>query len=87
MPLDQQEILRRLTLVFRDVLDQDDLVLNRDTTARAVDGWDSLAHVRLMVATEAEFRIRLGTAEIESLKNVGDLVDSIASKVATSPTV
>ena len=55
-------------------------VLGRETTADDVEGWDSLMHVRLTVATEMEFGHRFDTAEINALRNVGDFVDLIASK-------
>ena len=76
----QDHILQRLTAVFRDVLDLDDLELKLTTTANDVEGWDSLAHVRLTVATEQEFKVRLTTVEVSSLKNVGELVSAIAEK-------
>jgi acyl carrier protein len=76
----QDHILQRLTAVFRDVLDLDGLELKLTTTANDVEGWDSLAHVRLMVATEQEFKVRLTTVEVSSLKNVGELVSAIAEK-------
>lgn len=76
----QDQILQRLTNVFREVLDLDDLVLKLTTVASDVEGWDSLAHVRLMVATEQEFQVRLTTVEVSSLKDVGELVSAIAEK-------
>ena len=73
------DVLRRLTDVFRDVLDQPGLVLTRETTADQFEGWDSLTNVRLMVAAEMEFGTRFDTAGINSLRNVGDLVDLIGA--------
>ena len=73
------DTLQRLQDVFRDVLDQPGLVLARETTADQVEGWDSLTNVRLMVATEMEFGTRFDTAGINSLRNVGDLVDLIGA--------
>lgn len=75
------DLLARLNDVFRDVFDDDDLTVTRDTTAADVDGWDSLMHVTLMLRIEAAFRVRLTSAEVTGLKNVGQLADLLASKV------
>lgn len=72
-------ILARLTDIVRDQLDDDDIMLAHNTLASDVEGWDSLAHVRIVVAAEEEFGVRFETAEIASLKNVGALVDLIAT--------
>jgi len=74
------EILSQLTDIFREVFDRPDLTLTPTTTAAQVPGWDSLMNVRLFVATEMEFGARFDTSEINSLKNVGDLINLIKSK-------
>ena len=73
-------ILKKLQIVFQDVFDDDNLTIVRETTAD-VSGWNSLAHIRLMVSVEKAFQIRFSAAEIASLKNVGDLIDLISVKV------
>jgi len=75
-----EQILLRLTDVFRDVFDRYDIVLTPATTADQVNGWDSLMNVRIFVATEMEFGARFDTAEISSLRNVGDLIRLISAK-------
>jgi acyl carrier protein len=74
-------IYDRLTEIFRDVFDNDDLVLTPELTAPEVDGWDSLGHVRLIVAIEQKLKISLSTSEITELANVGQLVDVIERKL------
>ena len=71
-----------LTEVFRDVLDDDSLVLNDSTCAADVDGWDSITHVLLVVAVEAKFGIRLSSGEIQRLKNVGELAALVEAKLS-----
>lgn len=75
-----EEIQKRLTEVFRDVLDRDTIVLSRETTAADIEEWDSLAHISLLVAIEKEFKISLSLAEVEQLRNVGDMFDLIQRK-------
>lgn len=76
--MSDEDVLNRLVSLIADLLDLDDLKLTRATTANEVDGWDSLAHVRIVVAAEQAFGVRFTTGEIASLKTVGDLVDRIA---------
>jgi acyl carrier protein len=48
--MDRAQIYSKLTTVFREVLDEDDIGLKPETTADDVDGWDSLSHIRLVLA-------------------------------------
>jgi acyl carrier protein len=76
-------IYPQLTEIFRDTLDEPDLVLTPELSARDVDTWDSLSHIRLIVAIEQEFRIKFGTREIDGLNNVGELAALIETKLGT----
>jgi acyl carrier protein len=73
-------VLSELTELFRDLFDEETLVLTSETTADHVDGWDSQMHVMLIVAAEQRFGIKFRTAELESLRNVGQFVQLIESK-------
>ncbi len=66
--------------VMCDVFDDDDLRIGPTTTAADVEGWDSQAHVMLIVALEQRFGIRFNTAELDSLHNVGDLAVLIGER-------
>jgi len=46
-----------------------------------VPGWDSLAHINLIVAVEKAFRVSFTTKEVRGLANVGDLVQLVARRV------
>jgi len=69
--------LARLNEVFREVFDDDDLVITRATTAKDIDGWDSLMHVTMIVNVERAFGLKFTSAEVAGLKNVGELEDLI----------
>ena len=79
--MDADEITRRLTLVFREVFDDDAIVLAPTTSAADVDGWDSVANIRLMVSIEEEFRLRFDVGEFQEYRDVGDLLAGIARRV------
>lgn len=79
--MERKEILARVEDIFREELEQSDLVLTDETTAEDVEGWDSLSHVQLVAAMEEAFGIEFKSREILSWENVGDLIDSIQKKV------
>jgi acyl carrier protein len=80
MSQDRPSIFEQLTEVFRDVFDDDELVIDATTTAQDVEGWNSLAHIRLVVSIEKSFKLRFSAAEIGNLKNVGDMIELILLK-------
>ncbi|RJK97865.1 acyl carrier protein [Vallicoccus soli] len=63
----------RLQQVFRDVLGDQGLELSEGTTARDVEGWDSLAHINLMVSVEGEFGVSFTSAQLTAFQDVGAL--------------
>jgi acyl carrier protein len=77
-------VLQELTELFRDLFDDEHLQLDSDTTADQVEGWDSQMHVMLIVAAEQRFGIKFRTAELESLRNVGQFTQLIESKLSGS---
>jgi len=77
----QTEILRTVSVVVGDVVGIDGLDLQPAMTATDVDGWDSLAHVTIIVGLEKAFGIRFRIGEIATLKGVGELVSHIASRL------
>ncbi len=71
------EIMDKLTAVFRDVFDDDSIVLADSTTASDIEDWDSLMHITLISSIENEFDLKFDMKTIVSMKNVGDVVDII----------
>jgi acyl carrier protein len=76
----EDAILARLTEIFREVFGDRSLSLSRGTTASDIKGWDSLAHITLMLSVQRAFRVRLSAAETSQLKDVGALADLLGSK-------
>lgn len=70
----------KLTEVFRDVFDDEDLTPTPEMTADDVEEWDSLSHIRLMLSVEKAFGVRFSTVELGGLKKVGDLAALIEAK-------
>ncbi|HSZ32108.1 MAG TPA: acyl carrier protein [Puia sp.] len=74
-------ILEQVESIFRDVLDNDKIKLDKSSSAQNIDDWDSLNHIQLVVAIEKHFRIKFPTLEIQKWKNVGDMCESIRAKL------
>lgn len=79
----REEVIARLLPVMEDVFDADDLVYADALTADDVAEWDSLSHIRFVVATERAFAVRFSPSEIEAFKNVGDLVTAVQAKTTS----
>jgi acyl carrier protein len=79
--MDDAQIYSRLARVFREVFDDETIELTPQLTAKDVDGWDSLTHIRLILSVEKEFKIRFTTSEIGNLENVGALVALIQARI------
>jgi acyl carrier protein len=73
--------LEELNSVFENVFDEE-IELSRETTAQDVEGWDSLMHVTLLINVEKAFHVKFSSAEVASLKNVGEMVDLIDARRA-----
>jgi len=79
----EAEVLKKLTVVFHDVFDDESIELSSEMTANDIEGWDSQTHVMLTVAAEQCFGIKFRTAELESLRNVGHFAEVISRKLET----
>jgi len=75
------QVEEQLTEVFRDVFEDDGIVVARGLTADKVDGWDSLTHVRLLLTIERKFAVKISAMEAGKLKTVGDLLDLLHTKL------
>jgi acyl carrier protein len=78
--MDEAQIYERLAEIFEDVFDDDSIKITPELTAKDVDGWDSLTHIRLILTIEKAFKIKFSTSEIGRLEKVGDLVTLIKAR-------
>jgi len=79
--MDRQTIFDRLNKVFQTIFDDEKIVVNEETTSDDIEDWDSLEHINLIVAIEQEFGIKFSMGEVTSMKNVGDMVNIIISRL------
>lgn len=78
--MEREQIIEKLTIVFRNTFEKGDLELTEDMTASDVDSWDSLTHMVLIGDIEKEFGIKFKLKELNKMNTVGNLIDIVATK-------
>ena len=73
--------LKELQEIFRTVFDDNSLIISADTTAMDIEDWDSLSHIELIENIEKKYNVKFTTAEVMSLKNVGEFLTLLNKKV------
>jgi acyl carrier protein len=76
----KEQIIKEINIIFIDVLDDEDIVISESTTSDDVDDWDSLNHIHLVVAIEKHFKLRFTSEEIQSWKDVGEMILNMQEK-------
>ena len=79
--MSRSNIITALTKIFIKEFDNESIVLKDDLTANDIDNWDSLSHMLMISSIEDEFSIRFKLKELNKMKNVGNLIDFIESKL------
>ncbi|MBQ6647102.1 MAG: acyl carrier protein [Clostridia bacterium] len=74
------DIMKKLNKVFREVFDDDTLKITEKTTAKDVEGWDSLIHITLIGEIEDAFRVKFTMKEVTGMKNVGEMAAIIEAR-------
>lgn len=78
----RKEVMDKVIAIFRDVFDDDNLIVTDATNSDDIEDWDSLEHIALIVSMEKEFNLKFDIKEVNKLENVGQMVDLIVSKLA-----
>ena len=74
-------VLSKLQDIFRDVFDDENLVLTTETSSDDIEEWDSLAQINIVVACETEFGIKFDLNDITNIRNLKDIIDTIERKL------
>ena len=76
----KKQILINLQNIFRVIFDDDSIKLHSNTTAEDIEEWDSLNQIRIILACEKEFSVKLNPREINDFINIGEMVEHLFSK-------
>ena len=79
--MSREEIMEKVNGIFRDVFDDDTLVITDETNSDDIEDWDSLEHISLIISMEKEFGLKFDIKEVNKLENVGQMVDMIRNKL------
>lgn len=79
--MSRQEIMDKVTEIFRDVFDDEDLIITDSTNSDDIEDWDSLEHISLIISMEKEFNMKFDIKEVNKLENVGQMIDLIKRKM------
>lgn len=79
--MSREEVFEKVTDIFRDVFDDEELVISDSTNSDDIEDWDSLEHISLIVSMEKEFNVKFDIKTVNSLENVGQMVDLILSMI------
>lgn len=78
--MSREEVFEKLNEVFRDVFDDETIVVGEGTTSEDIEDWDSLEHINLIAAVEQEFAMKFSMGQVVTMKNVGEMADIIMGK-------
>lgn len=78
--IEHRTVYDALAVIFSDVFLRDDIVLSPTLSAREVAGWDSFKQIEIVMATEEHFAMKFTSAELDDLRNLGDLVRIVAER-------
>lgn len=76
----REQILLDVQSIFRDIFDDETIVIQNDTTADDIEDWDSLEHINIITSIEKHFCIKFAMNDVVGFKNVGNMLDAIVSK-------
>jgi len=79
--MQHKEVSDKLTIIFREFFNDKSIVLFNELTANDIDKWDSLSHMLLIAEIETQFSIKFRLKDIKKMRNVGDMVAIITSKL------
>lgn len=79
--MDRQQVFWKIQQIFKNVFDDDDIILTDNTTANDIEGWDSLQNITILATIEEEFGIKFQIAETRHIMNVGALVNLVSEKI------
>ena len=79
--MEKEQILSEVQTIFRDILDNKNIVLKPETIINEVEGWESLTYIQLVFSIEKHFKIKFISNEYYSWKKIGEIMDAIQQKL------
>ena len=77
----REEVFNDVQDIFRDIFDKEGMVIEKSTNSETIEDWDSLNHINLVSSIEKEFKIKFALRELNTLNNVGSIIDLVLEKL------
>ena len=77
----REQVFETLNEVFQEVFDDTSIEVDENTTSEDIEDWDSLEHINLIASVEQEFGVKFNMGQVNTMKNVGEMVDIIMSQI------
>ena len=77
--MERTEILKKVNDIFKEVFEDDSLVITEQTTANDIEDWDSLMHITLISAIEQAFGFKFAMKDVIGMQNVGEMLDILSA--------
>lgn len=75
--MNKKQILEELNAIFKAAFDNEQLVIDENTSAKDIEDWDSLMQITLVTQIEKKYNVEFNIDDVLNLQNVGDMVDLI----------
>ncbi len=79
--MNRAQVLAELTTILNAVLERKDVSINETTTAKDIDGWDSLNHAIFIGEIQKHFNIKFSLREVIGLKKVENICDLVIERI------
>jgi acyl carrier protein len=70
-------ILKKLENIFHLIFDDEQIKLSYGTTALDIEEWDSLNQIKIILACEKEFLVKLNPREVNNFSNIKEMVEHL----------
>lgn len=78
--MERIQVLNKLQEIVRDVLDNEEVVLQEETCMEDVEEWDSVAHMTVIAMLENEIGVQFDIDKIANAKTVKAMIDMVVEK-------
>jgi acyl carrier protein len=79
--MEENSVIQKLEKIFREVFANESIHITREMSANDLSEWNSLNHMLLISEVENIFSIKFKLKELNKMRNVGDMIDLIISKL------
>lgn len=79
--MEAKEILRRITPIFREVFNDDELEVNMELKSEDIDDWSSITQMLMVTEIEREFGIIFKLIDVATMNSVAEVIEAIQNKL------